>query len=117
MSDIILGIIIGMGLTGLFIYIYIRSLINRILGDLDKHLEKAVGTLLPLKVERTNGIIYCYSKEDNQFICQGTTAAEIREIIQKRFPEKTAFLDGGDEDLVNELREELKELNEVSTGK
>ena len=94
------------------IYLYVRGLINRIMTDLDKHIEKAVGTLMPIRVERNNGIIYCYSKEDNQFICQGTTAQEIRDAIRARFPDKTAYIEEGEEELVDELKAQLKELKD-----
>jgi hypothetical protein len=63
-------------------------------------------------------VIFCYSKEDNQFICQGATLTEIREAFKSRFPDRTAYLDGGDPEVVAELRAELTKLgaNENSTG-
>ena len=112
MSDIILGVLLGVGISFLMIYLYVRGLINRIITDLDKHIEKAMDTLMPIRVERVNGIIYCYSKEDNQFICQGTTAQEIRDTIRSRFPGKTAYIDEGEEELVDELKAQLKELKD-----
>jgi hypothetical protein len=76
--------------------------------ELDAHIEKAAGTLMPVIVERMNGVIFCYSKEDNQFICQGATLAEVRAAFRARYPDRTAYLDGGDSTLVEELRAELK---------
>ena len=106
--EIVLGIFLGMGLAGLLIYLYVRGLVREVMAELDTHIERAASTLMPVIVERMNGVIFCYSKEDNQFICQGTTLTEIREAFKSRFPDKTAYLDGGDEELVKELREELK---------
>ena len=110
--EIILGIMIGMGITGLLMYLYIRGLVRQVMSELDAHIEKAASNLMPVTVERENGVLFCYNKEDNQFICQGATLAEIREAFKSRFPDKTAYLDGGDPELVEELRAELKkELN------
>ena len=104
---IIVGILIGAALAILLIYLYIRGLVHSVMEELDAHIERAASTLMPVIVERMNGVIFCYSKEDNQFICQGTTLAEVRAAFKSRFPDKTAYLDGGDEELVKELREEL----------
>jgi hypothetical protein len=104
---IIIGILIGAALAVLLIYLYVRGLIHEVVAELDAQIERAAGTLMPVIVERMNGVIFCYSKEDNQFICQGATLAEVRAAFKARFPDKTAYLDGGDEELVKELREEL----------
>jgi len=104
---IIIGMLIGAGLAILLIYLYIRGLIHQVMSELDAHIERAAGTLMPVIVERMNGVIFCYSKEDNQFICQGATLAEVRAAFKARFPDRTAYLDGGDEELVKELRTEI----------
>ena len=106
-ANIILGVFIGVVLAIVLIYLYIRGLVHEVMAEVDAHIEKAAGTLMPVIVERMNGVIFCYSKENNQFICQGATLAEVREAFKARFPDKTAYLDGGDEELVKELREEL----------
>jgi hypothetical protein len=105
--EIVLGMLIGMIITFLLLYLYVRGLVREVMAELDQHIELAASTLMPVIVERMNGVIFCYSKEDNQFICQGTTLAEVREAFKSRFPDRTAYLDGGDEELVKELREEL----------
>ena len=104
---IVIGILIGAALAVLLIYLYIRGLIREVMAELDRHIEAAADTLMPVIVERMNGVIFCYSKEDNQFICQGSTLTEIRAAFKARFPDKTAYLDGGDPDLVEELKAEL----------
>ena len=107
LGAIAIGILIGAALAVLLIYLYIRGLVHSVMEELDQHIERAASTLMPVIVERMNGVIFCYSKENNQFICQGATLAEVREAFKARFPDKTAYLDGGDEELVKELREEL----------
>ena len=106
-ASIILGVFIGVVLAIVLIYLYIRGLVHEVMEELDAHIERAASTVMPVIVERMNGVIFCYSKEDNQFICQGSTLTEIRAAFKARFPDRTAYLDGGDEELVKELREEL----------
>ena len=109
--EFIFGILLGIVIAGILIYLYIRGLILSVMRELDEHIERAANTLMPVIIERENGVLFCYDKQDKQFICQGATVAEIREAFGRRFPDKTAYLDGGDEELVAELRKELKELN------
>ena len=110
-GSIIAGILIGAALAVLLMYLYIRGLVREVMTELDQHIERAASTLMPITVERENGILFCYSKEDNQFICQGATLTEIRTAFSQRFPDRTAYLDGGDPDLVEELREQLGQIN------
>ena len=106
-ASIILGVFIGVVLAIVLIYLYIRGLVHEVMAEVDQMVAVAQGQMMPVIVERMNGVIFCYSKEDNQFICQGTTLAEVREAFKSRFPDRTAYLDGGDEELVKELRAEL----------
>ena len=105
--EIVLGIVLGMALMAFVMYLYIRGLVREVMQELDAHIERVADTLMPVIVERENGQIFCYGKEDKQFICQGATLAEIKAAFARRFPERTAYLDGGDEALVQELREEI----------
>lgn len=104
---VITGILVGMAIAILMIYLYIRGLVREVVEELQEHLERAEASMLPVVVERHNGVIFCYGEEDKQFICQGKDLAEIKSAMKTRFPQKIAYLAGGDEDLVKELREQL----------
>lgn len=104
---IIVGILAGVAIAILLIYLYVRGLVREVMGELQEHLERAEAALLPVVVERHNGVIFCYEEEGRQFICQGKDLAEIKAAMKLRFPEKVAYLAGGDDDLVKELREQL----------
>ena len=106
-GSIIAGILIGAALAVLLIYLYVRGLVREVVAELNEHIERAESAMLPVIVERHNGVIFCYGEEDQQFICQGTTLEEIRTAMKKRFPDRIAYLSGGDEDLVTELREQM----------
>ena len=106
-ANIILGIFIGIVFAILLIYFYIRGLVHEVMAEVDQMVAVAQSQMMPVTVERESGQIYCYGKEDRQFICQGTTIAEVRAAFKARFLDRTAYLDGGDNDLIEELRAEL----------
>jgi hypothetical protein len=61
---------------------------------------------------------FCYNNEDKTFVCQGTTVHEIKQAFQARYPDKIAYLAGGDPAVVEHFKTELLKLepNENSTG-
>jgi hypothetical protein len=63
-------------------------------------------------VEEDAGQLFFYREEDRQFMCQGSTLAEVREKFNELFPEKIAYLAGGDPALVERLKAELKTIKE-----
>jgi len=108
MTELLIGMVLGVVIAIVVIYLYIRSLIRQVMMDIDGLIEEAKNQMMPVTVERENGIIYCYNKNDNQFICQGTNLSEIKAAFKARFPDRTAYLDGGNLELVEELRGELR---------
>lgn len=104
---IVLGILVGIAIAILLIYLYVRGLVREVVAELQEHLERVETAMLPVIVERENGMIFCYEEEGRQFICQGKDLEEIKSAMKLRFPDRVAYLAGGDEDLVKELREQL----------
>ena len=108
MIDILIGIVIGIVLVIVYIWYKVRSIVR----EMDRYVEQRVNevkeALFGVIVERENGQIYCYAETDRQFVCQGNTLAEIRAAFKSRYPDKTCYIAGGDDDLVAELREELR---------
>lgn len=102
--EIILGIFIGIGLVLLYAWFKIQHLARRLEAHLTEAVDQVKSSLVPVIVERQNGSIYCYAKDDHQFLCQGKNLEEIRQAFELRFPDKTAYLAGGDQELVDELR-------------
>ena len=107
-ASIIFGIFIGIVFAIVLIYLYIRGLVHEVMAEVDQMVAVAQSQMMPVTLERESGQIYCYAKEDRQFICQGSTLAEVRQAFKARYPDRTAYLDGGDSALVEELRAELK---------
>lgn len=122
LHDIIVSVLIGVGIgcamiVGYAWYLY-RDLKNRIDQMIKEVIEEAEADLIGLDIELDNGKYFCYNNKDKQFVCQGSTVAEIKQAFQARFPGKTAYLAGGDPEVVATFKTELLKLstNENSTG-
>jgi hypothetical protein len=113
-----IGILVGLGMLGLYIWILYQRIRGRVDDMINQIINEAEADLVGLDIEVDNGVYFCYNNKDKQFVCQGATVAEIRTAFQSRFPDKTAYLAGGDPRVVAELKTELLKLgiNENSTG-
>jgi hypothetical protein len=58
-------------------------------GQATTNSTNASGT--ELRIERVGDILYAYSKDDNQFVAQGTDLASVLESAKKRFPGTVFF--------------------------
>lgn len=115
-TNMVVGILIGMGLAVGGLSLYVWHLMNRFEKEIKGHIRNAVQevekALMPVIVEQDGDEIFVYSQKDRQFLVQGRTAREIRERFDERFPDKIAFMAGGDEHLIERLKGELKTLKE-----
>ena len=122
LMDIVVTVSIGIGIgfivLGLYIWVLYQRIKSRVDQMVNRIINEAEADLVGLDIEVDNGVYFCYNNEDKQFVCQGTTVAEIRTAFQARFPDKTAYLAGGDPGVVAELKTELLKLgiNENSTS-
>jgi len=115
---VLIGVGIGFAMLGLYIWVLYQRIKSRVDRMVDRIINEAEADLVGLDIEVDNGTYFCYNNEDKQFICQGATVAEIRTAFQARFPDKTAYLAGGDPTVIAELKTELLKLgiNENSTS-
>jgi hypothetical protein len=122
LGDIIAGILMGVGIAfvtiGFYVWYLYHKLKNRIDAMIQDVVDEAEANLVGLDIELDNGVYFCYNNKDKQFICQGSTVAEIRRAFGERYPGKTAYLAGGDPEVVAEFKTELLKLgiNETSPG-
>jgi hypothetical protein len=122
LNEIVSGILMIIGIGFIMLGLYIWILFQRIRGRVDDMIEQIIqqaqADIIGLDIEVDQGRYFCYNSEDKQFVCQGTTVAEIKQSFQDRFPGKTAYLAGGDPVVVEQFRTELKKLstNENSPG-
>lgn len=88
--------------------------INRELQQTAQELEN--DRLIALTVEVAGDQYLCYNVKDMAFVCQGRDLAEIRERFRQRYPEKNAAIYNGDESAVAQLKQQLKDQRENSSG-
>lgn len=115
---LLVGIGTGIGMLGLYIWILFQRIRGRVDDMVNQIIQEAEADLIGIDIEVDQGRYFCYNNEDKQFVCQGTTVAEIKQAFQDRFPGKTAYLAGGDPDVVAKFKTELTKLktNENNTG-
>ena len=109
-TAVAVGAVLGVGIVGMYIWFLYHKLKSRIDQMIAEVINEAEDNLVGLDIEVDKGVYFCYNNEDKQFICQGKTVAEIRQAFQERFPDKTAYLAGGDPRVVEELKTELLKL-------
>jgi hypothetical protein len=115
-TTIVANALIGIGLGLAVVTFVVWRIIRRFETDLRAVVREAVAevevNMIGLIVEQEGDVIYAYTEQDRQFVCQGATVAEIRAGFKSRYPEKTAYLAGGDEALVERFKTELTQLKE-----
>ena len=120
LNEILGGILMGIGIGFVVLGLYIWILFQRIRGRVDdmvkQIIQQAEADLIGLDIELDNGVYFCYNHTNKQFVCQGGTVAEIKQAFQNRFPEKTAYLAGGDPAVVEHFKTELLKLAINDTG-
>jgi len=118
--NLIAGIMIGMGISVLLLVYLVRRAIGRFevqIRDLAREAAQEVEKqMLGVLVEEHNGQLYFYRENDRQFLCQGSDLAEIRKRFAELYPDKIAYLSGGDPDLIERLKAELANLKKQETN-
>jgi hypothetical protein len=110
-TTIVANVLIGIGIGLAIVTFVVWRIIHRFETDLRAVVREAVAeveaSLIGLIVEQEGDVIYAYTEKDRQFVCQGTDLQQIRDGFRSRYPEKTAYLAGGDPALVERLKAEL----------
>ena len=115
-TTIVANALIGIGIGLALLTFVVWRIIRRFETDLRAAVREAVAEVeanrIGLVVEQDGDVIYAYTEKDRQFVCQGATVEDIRAGFRSRYPEKTAYLAGGDADLVERFKQELTQLKE-----
>jgi hypothetical protein len=110
-TTIVANALIGIGIGLAIVTFVVWRIIRRFETDLREVVREAVAeveaSLIGLIVEQEGDVIYAYTEKDRQFVCQGRDLQQIRDGFRSRYPEKTAYLAGGDPALVERLKAEL----------
>lgn len=108
----LIGIGLGIGLVALYVWWVIQRFHNNLDDMVKTTLEEVKASLVGLIIEEDGGQLYAYRETDRQFLCQGTSISEIRKKFAEQYPDKTAYLSGGDPALIERLKAELAEIKQ-----
>ena len=80
-----------------------RRTIDRFFSEVTEAVDEQVNdTIIPIKIDRHNGVFYVHNKETEEFLGQGDTRKELELNLAKRFPDQKFAAD----------KESLKVLHE-----
>jgi hypothetical protein len=111
-ANILIGLGLGIGLVVFWIWRTVRRFEDDLRGLVRETIREVEADMVGIVVEEEGGQLYFYRETDRQFLCQGSTLTEIRKRFNDMYPEKIAFLAGGDPALIERLKAELKNLKE-----
>jgi len=111
-ANILIGLGLGIGLVIFWIWRTVRRFEDDMRGLVRETIKEVEAQMMGVHVEEDAGQLYFYRETDRQFLCQGATLVEIRKRFNELYPEKIAFLAGGDPALIERLKNELKTLKE-----
>ena len=108
MIEFIVGLILGMVVTGLVIFLLAQWLVNRTAANIDTitaELKQLAENIIPARVEQHEGVFYVYNTRDGSFIAQGTSISEIKSRIEERMKDTTVMVTEGDIDVLQRLKD------------
>jgi len=111
-ANILIGLGLGIGLVVFWIWRTVRRFEDDVRGLVRETIREVEADMVGIVVEEEAGQLYFYRETDRQFLCQGSDLMEIRKRFNDMYPEKIAFLAGGDPVLIERLKSELKILKE-----
>jgi hypothetical protein len=111
-ANILIGLGLGIGLVVFWIWRTVRRFEDDLRGLVRETIREVEADMVGIVVEEEGGQLYFYRETDRQFLCQGSTLTEIRKRFNDMYPEKIAYLAGGDPALIERLKAELKNLKE-----
>jgi hypothetical protein len=110
--NILIGIGLGIGLVVFWVWRTVRRFEDDLRGLVRETIREVEADMVGIVVEADAGQLYFYRETDRQFLCQGADLTEIRKRFNDMYPEKIAFLAGGDPALIERLKTELQTLKE-----
>lgn len=114
MTEFIIGFVIGLAVT----WVVYTVLIMRATAQAKSQIEAMISEItqqtkmiIPARVERHDGVFYVYNAQDDTFMAQGNTLAELRQRIDSRWREAQVFVTEGDKDVLDALRATKTDLD------
>ena len=107
MTELFVGVIFGMILAMVVVYVYLRMVMLRAaqnLDDLMQVIEQLKQSIIHARVEEQDGVFYVYNTADQSFMAQGTTVTELRDRIEQRWKDAQVLITEGDQAVIDRLR-------------
>lgn len=107
MTELFVGMIFGMCLALVVVYLYLRMVMLRAaqnLDDLIQVIERLKESIIHARVEEQDGVFYVYNTQDQSFMAQGRTVAELRERIEQRWADAQVMITQGEQAVLDKLK-------------
>lgn len=66
-----------------------RRTIDRLISEIEQSIDTQISeSIIPITVEKHEGVFYVYNKDTEEFMGQGNTRIELETTLAKRFPDK-----------------------------
>jgi len=112
MIEFIVGLVLGIIVTGLVLLLFAQWLVRRTSANIDAitaELKQLAENIIPARVEQHDGVFYVYNTRDGSFIAQGTSIDEIKNRIEERMKDATVMVTEGDTDVLQKLKDTKSE--------
>ena len=107
MTELFVGMILGMCLALVVVYLYLRMVMLRAaqnLDDLLQVIENLKDSIIQARVEEADGVFYVYNTADQSFMAQGRTVTELRERIEQRWHDAQVMITQGEQAVLDRLK-------------
>lgn len=104
MMEFFIGVLAGVILFYIGLRIAARMLLNHLARRLEEIHEVTKDEPIDARLEEHNGVFYVYSVENNEFLGQGNSIAELKEHFRARMTQYRINIAEGDEDVIARLK-------------
>jgi hypothetical protein len=115
--DYIIGFVVGMLFTAYAVYLMFKYMERRVMAELvgqsvAEKLEADKPDNIVATVEVVDNQYFCYNKDTSQFLCYGTTLAELVSKFRERFPDRGITLESEDRAITEELLRQYQQTKD-----
>jgi hypothetical protein len=115
--DFIIGMFLGMVITAFAVYLIFKYIERQVMAEIEKLTETpepAASNNVVATVEVVDDRYFCYNKDTSQFICYGSTLAEIVDRFRERFPDRGITLESEDKNITDELYQQYQQYQQLN---
>ncbi len=114
MMEFFTGFALGTAVGVFIVLMFIRSAVRDALESADDSLtrlknlvETEIENTIQTRVEEHDGVYYIYNVKDGAFLVQGSTLKEVKDSIERQFPNTNVNITSGDVDVIKKLKAEF----------